>query len=154
MRGFFSNRRVYINGEVPCKELDDIKIQYNPNWQTVELKDENGEYIYVFLHKGTNEIALEAIPGDIGPVMERLDDLIFQMNYYYRRILMITGPSPDEYNDYYLEDQIEGLFDFLENAIDTLYKEKAGIEALTGQGSEASTLQTMAVILQMAVDHP
>ena len=87
MRGFFSNRRVYVNGVVPCKELDDIRIQYNPNWQTVELKDENGEYIYLYLHKGTNEIALEAIPGDIGPVMERLDDLIFQMNYYYRRIL-------------------------------------------------------------------
>ena len=84
MRGFFSNRRVYVNGVVPCKELDDIRIQYNPNWQTVELKDENGEYIYLYLHKGTNEIALEAIPGDIGPVMERLDDLIFQMNYYYR----------------------------------------------------------------------
>ena len=72
MRGFFSNRRVYVNGVVPCKELDDIRIQYNPNWQTVELKDENGEYIYLYLHKGTNEIALEAIPGDIGPVMERL----------------------------------------------------------------------------------
>ena len=154
MRGFFSNRRVYVNGVVPCKELDDIRIQYNPNWQTVELKDENGEYIYLYLHKGTNEIALEAIPGDIGPVMERLDDLIFQMNYYYRRILMITGPSPDEYNDYYLEDQIDGLFDFLQTAVDTLYAEKAGIESLTGQGSEASTLQTMAVILQMAIDHP
>lgn len=95
MRGFFSNRRVYINGEVLCKELDDIKIQYNPNWQTVELADADGNLIYVPLHKGTNEIMLEAVPGDIGAVMERLDDLIFQMNYYYRRILMITGPSPD-----------------------------------------------------------
>ena len=150
----FWHKFLYDQGVVPCKELDDVRIQYNPNWQTVELKDENGEYIYLYLHKGTNEIALEAIPGDIGPVMERLDDLIFQMNYYYRRILMITGPSPDEYNDYYLEDQIDGLFDFLQTAVDTLYAEKAGIESLTGQGSEASTLQTMAVILQMAIDHP
>ena len=154
MRGFFSNRRVYINGEVPCKELDDIKIQYDPNWQTVDLTDNDGNLIYVKLNKGWNEIMLEAIPGDIGAVMERLDDLIFELNYYYRRILMITGPSPDEYNDYYLEDQIEGLFDFFQRAIDTLYSEKAGIEELTGAGSEASTLQTMAVILQMAVDHP
>lgn len=154
MRGFFSNRRVYINGEVPCKELDDVKIQYDPNWQTVDLTDNDGNLIYVKLNKGWNEIMLEAIPGDIGAVMERLDDLIFELNYYYRRILMITGPSPDEYNDYYLEDQIEGLFDFFQRAIDTLYSEKAGIEELTGAGSEASTLQTMAVILQMAVDHP
>ena len=154
MRGFFSNRRVYINGVVPCKELDDIKVKYDPNWQTVEFCDADGKPIYVELKAGKNTIMLEAIPGDIGEVMQRLDDLIYELNYYYRRILMITGPSPDEFNDYYIDDQIPELLDVFQNAIDTLYAEKAGIEALTGQGSEASTLQTMAVILQMAVDEP
>ena len=154
MRGFFSNRRVYVNGVVPCKELDDIKIQYDPNWQTVEFCDDNGNPIYVYLEAGKNELRLEAIPGDIGEVMQRLDDLIFELNYYYRRILMITGPSPDEFNDYFLDDQIPELLDVFQNAIDTLYAEKAGIEALTGEGSEAATLQTMAVILEMAVEEP
>lgn len=154
MRGFFSNRRVYINGVVPCKELDCIKVKYDPNWQTVELCDADGNPIYVELKAGKNQLMLEAIPGDIGQVMQRLDDLIFELNYYYRRILMITGPSPDEYNDYYLDDQIPELLDVFQNAIDTLYAEKKGIEELTGEGSEASTLQTMAVILQMAVDEP
>ena len=146
--------RVYVDGVVPCKELDDVKIQYDPDWQTVEFCDANGETIYLELTQGWHEITLEAIPGDIGEVMQRLDDLIFDLNYYYRRILMITGPSPDEYNDYFLDEQIPELLDVFQNAVDTLYAEKAGIEALTGEGSEASTLQTMAVILQMAVDEP
>lgn len=154
MRGFFSNRRVYINGVVPCEDLNDIKIRYSPDWQTVNLTDANGEEIYVYLEAGANTIALEAIPGDIGAVMQRLDDVIFNLNYYYRRILMITGPSPDEYNDYFLDEQIPELISVFESTIDSLYAEKAGIEALTGQGSEASTLQTMAVILQMAVKDP
>ena len=154
MRGFFSNRRVYINGVVPCEELDDIKIQYDPDWQTVNLTDANGDDLYVYLEAGTNEIALEAIPGDIGEVMQRLDDVIYNLNLYYRRILMITGPDPDEYNDYFLDDQIPELLDVFQATIDSLYAEKAGIEELTGEGSEASTLQTMAVILQMAVDEP
>ncbi len=154
MRGFFSNRRVYINGEVPCKELDDVKIQYDPDWQSVEFCDEAGNPIYVNLKAGKNTIALEAIPGDIGEVMQRLDDLIFELNYYYRRVLMITGPSPDEFNDYFLDDQIPELLDVFQNAVDTLYAEKAGIEEITGQGSEASTLQTMAVILEMAIEEP
>lgn len=154
MRGFFSNRRVYIDGVVPCKELDDVKIQYDPDWQTVEFSDANGQPIYLHLTAGKHRIMLEAIPGDIGEVMQRLDDLIFDLNYYYRRILMITGPSPDEYNDYFLDEQIPELLDVFQNAIDTLYAEKAGIEALTGEGSEASTLQTMAVILEMAVEEP
>ncbi len=152
MRGFFSNRRIYVNGVVPCQELDDVKIQYSPDWQTIEPADENGNPIYVYLNAGTNQIMMEAIPGEIGEVMQRLDDLIFQLNYYYRRILMITGPSPDEYNDYFLEEQIPELISVFENAIDTLYAEKDFIERMTGAGSEASTLQTMAVILQLAVD--
>ncbi|MGN0687922.1 MAG: extracellular solute-binding protein [Oscillospiraceae bacterium] len=155
MRGFFSNRRVYIDGVVPCKELDDVKIQYDPDWQTVELCDAAGEPIYLYLTAGKkHQIMLEAIPGDIGEVMQRLDDLIFELNYYYRRILMITGPSPDEFNDYFLDEQIPELIDVLQHAVDTLYAEKAGIEALTGEGSEASTLQTMAVILEMAIEDP
>ena len=154
MRGFFSNRRVYINGEVPCEELNDVKIQYDPDWQSVEFCDADGNPIYVKLNAGKNTIALEAIPGDIGEVMQRLDDLIYELNYYYRRVLMITGPSPDEYNDYFLDDQIPELLDVFQNAVDTLYAEKAGIEKITGEGSEASTLQTMAVILEMAIDEP
>lgn len=154
MRGFFSNRRVYINGVVPCEELNDIKIKYSPDWQSVHLTDNNGEDMYVYLEAGTNTIALEAVPGDIGAVMQRLDDVIFNLNYYYRRILMITGPSPDEYNDYFLDEQIPELIDVFKDTIESLYAEKAGIEKLTGQGSEASTLQTMAVILQMAVKDP
>lgn len=154
MRGFFSNRRVYINGVVPCEELNDVKVRYNPEWQTVELTDDAGEPIYVYLEAGTNTFALEAVPGDIGEVMQRLDDLIYTMNYYYRRILMITGPQPDEYNDYFLEEQIPELLDVFQYAVDTLLAEKAGIEQLTGEGSEASTLQTMAVILELALDKP
>lgn len=154
MRGFFSNRRVYINDVVPCKELDNVKVQYNPKWQSVNLVDGNGEEIYVHLNAGKNKIALEAIPGDIGEVMQRLDEIIYNLLYYYRRILMITGPTPDEYNDYRLDDQIPELLDVFQQTVDSLYEEKAGIERITGQGSEASTLETMAVILKMAIKKP
>lgn len=154
MRGFFSNRRIYINGEVPCKELDDVKIQYSPKWQTVCPSTEDGEPIYVKLNAGKNTIAFEAIPGDIGEVMERLDDIILNLNKYYRRIVMITSTDPDEYKDYMLEDQIPELIDVFSETIDALYAEKAGIEELSGQGSEATTLETLAVVLKMAVKHP
>lgn len=155
MRGFFSNRRIYVNGVVPCKELDDVKIQYSPKWQTVEPKTADGEPIYIKLNAGVNTIAFEAVPGDIGEVMERLDDIVYQMNYYYRRIVMITSTDPDEYNDYYIQEQIPELIPFFRSTINALYAEKEGIERLTGSGgSEATTLQTMAVILNMAVKHP
>ncbi|MDE5565253.1 MAG: ABC transporter substrate-binding protein, partial [Oscillospiraceae bacterium] len=42
MRGFYSNRRVYIDGEVPGEELNQVKFYYDTNWQTVMPTDANG----------------------------------------------------------------------------------------------------------------
>ena len=151
MRGFYSNRRIYIDGEVPNDCMDIVSFPYDPNWYTQRLKDANGSDLYIFLEAGEHTITMEVVPGSIGEIMRRLDDLVYKLNYYYRRILMITGPSPDEYNDYLVDRQIPELIPVFKNAIITLYEEKANIEKL-GQGSEASSLQSLAVILQRCVD--
>ena len=146
MRGFYSNRRIYIDGEVPNKEFDIVSFKYDPNWYAQTVTDDAGNDVYLYLTAGTHTITMEAVPGEIGEVMRRLDDLVYTLNYYYRRILMITGPDPDEYNDYLVDIQIPELIPTFEDAIKTLYEEKANIEKL-GQGSEASSLQSLAVIL-------
>ncbi len=151
MRGFYSNRRIYIDGVVPNKDMEIVSFPYDPNWYIQRLKDSNGKDMYLFLEAGEHTITMEVVPGDIGEIMRRLDDLVYTLNYYYRRILMITGPSPDEYNDYLVDRQIPELIPTFKNAIDTLYREKANIEKL-GQGSEASSLQSLAVILKRCVD--
>ena len=167
MRGFYSNRRIYIDDVVPCEELDDVTFKYDPNWYNRHLIDpskqksgdegKNQPYndggdddMYFYLEEGEHTITLEVIPGSIGEVMRRLDDLVYNLNYYYRRILMITGPKPDEYNDYLVDMQIPELIPYFEYAIEQLYAEKANIEQL-GQGSEASSLQSLAVILERCV---
>ena len=158
MRGFYSNRRIYIDGVVPNKAMDMVSFPYDPNWYNQFLSTEKpakaGDQVspmYLYLTAGEHTITMEAVPGDIGEIMRRLDDLVYELNYYYRRILMITGPSPDEYNDYLVDRQIPELLDVFNNAIDTLYAEKANIEKL-GQGSEASSLESLAVILKRCVD--
>lgn len=153
MRGFFSNRRIFIDGVVPNQYFDDVLFPYDNNWYNQGVEDENGNAVYVYLTAGKHELTLEAIPGDIGEIMQRLDDVVFELNYYYRRILMITGPEPDEYTDYYVDTAIPNLLDEFQRLMDTLYEEKANIEKL-GTGSEASTLQTMAVVLYRCIDEP
>ncbi len=153
MRGFFSNRRVYIDGAVPNQYYDDVLFPYSNNWYSQGITDENGENIYVYLTAGKHTITMEAIPGDIGEVMQRLDDIVYELNYYYRRILMITGPEPDQYNDYQVDVTIPELLPKFEEIRNRLYAEKANIEKL-GAGSEASTLETMAVILYRCIDEP
>ena len=151
MRGFYSNRRIYIDGVVPNNQMDIVSFPYDPNWYSQNLKDENGNDMYLYLTAGEHTITMEVVPGSIGEIMRRLDDLVYELNYYYRRILMITGPDPDEYNDYLVDIQIPELIPTFEKAIETLYAEKANIEKL-GQGSEASSLESLAVILQRCCD--
>lgn len=151
MRGFYSNRRISIDGIVPNTYFDDVKFPYDSNWYSQGVLDENGNDVYVYLTAGKHTITLEVIPGEIGAIMQRLDELVYQLNYYYRRILMITGPEPDEYTDYFVDKQIPELIPTFKEIITQLYAEKATIETL-GQGSAASTLQTMAIILQRCCD--
>lgn len=62
--GFASYRKITINGSVPCTELSNVRIDYSPKWQTVNVTDSNGDDIYVYLNKGANTIAIEAVTGD------------------------------------------------------------------------------------------
>ncbi|MBQ8904559.1 MAG: ABC transporter substrate-binding protein, partial [Oscillospiraceae bacterium] len=151
MRGFYSNRRIYIDGVVPNKLMDIVSFPYDPNWYVQNLKDSEGRDMFIYLTAGEHTITMEFVPGSIGEIMRRLDDLVYTLNYYYRRILMITGPDPDEYNDYLVDIQIPELIPTFESAIETLYAEKANIEKL-GQGSEASSLESLAVTLQRCCD--
>ncbi|MDR0197480.1 MAG: extracellular solute-binding protein, partial [Oscillospiraceae bacterium] len=154
MRGFYSNRRVLIDGEVPCEEFNLQQFKYSPRWYRQSFVDENGEDIYLYLERGVHYITLEAVPGDIGETMQRLEEIVYTLNYYYRRILMITGPNPDEFNPYYVDKQIPELLTTFMDIISQLYAEKTRVERASTSGSEASTLETMAVILQRCVDKP
>lgn len=150
MRGFYSNRRISIDGVVPNQYFDDALFPYDNNWYTRGIYDSDGNDVYVYLTAGKHTLTMEVIPGEIGEIMQRLDDLVYELNYYYRRILMITGPEPDPYTDYYVDTAIPELIPSFQRIINSLYEEKANIERL-GSGSEASTLETVAVVLKRCI---
>jgi ABC-type glycerol-3-phosphate transport system substrate-binding protein len=153
LRGFSAHRRVLINGVVPVKEFDAVAFPYSTRWYQQSFTDANGDDIYVHLKAGQNTITLEAVPGDIGTTLQALEADLFTLNYYYRRILMITGPNPDEFNPYYVDEQIPELIDEFKRIRDSLRSHKSDLEQLT-TGSEAATLETMAVILDRCIDNP
>ena len=156
MRGFYSNRRIYIDGKVPCSELDQVKFFYDTDWSVVTPKAENGEDIYVYLTAGTDHtITMECVPGEIGNSMRRLDDAITDLNTYYRRILMITGPAPDQYTDYYVHEKIPGLVSEFKRLSQELKDIQGEIESLSeSAGSEAASLETITVILDKCTEKP
>lgn len=155
MRGFCSNRRIYIDGKVLCSGLDQVRFAYDNDWSTVTPQCD-GEDIYVYLDRSHDHtITLEAIPGEIGDSLRRLEDVVADLNMYYRKILMITGPSPDKYTDYYVHEKIPGLVEEFERISGELKDIQNGIEAISGSsGSEAAALENLAVILDKCTDKP
>lgn len=155
MRGMYSNRRLYVNGEVPCLEANQIKFYYDTDWSITTPKSENGDDLYFYLQAGTNTISLEAVPGEIGEIMGNLDELVYNINSYYRQIRQITGPDPDEYNNYMIDTAIPSIVPDFKEYAKTLRDKKAEIEKLSvSGGTEAETLEKMAIVLDKCIKKP
>ncbi len=155
IRGFHSVRRIYIDGKVPCEELEQVRFGYDTDWSVVSPKS-SGDYIYVYLEGGkAHTITMETVPGEIGEYLRRLDGIVAELNTYYRKVLMITGPSPDKYTDYYVHEKIPELVDRFSSISAELKAVQNSIEKLSGtSGSEAASLENMAVILDKCTAKP
>ena len=153
MRGFYSNRRVYLDGKPVYDELNQIKFPYDSEWKLIVPKTDSGEDIYIYLEGGRKyELTLEAMPGEIGESMRKLDRIILELNQYYRKILMITSPNPDQYTDYYVHTKIPELTDEFQRIADELTAIKDDIESIMGgQGTEATTIERMTATLLRCV---
>ena len=156
MRGFNSERRIYMDGEVLCTGLDSVKFPYDKDWRMTSPETSDGESIYVYLTADSDHtITMEAITGEIGQHLGNLEEIIAELNVYYRRILMITGPTPDKYTDYYVHEKIPELIDEFRRISDELDAVQDAIEELGGtNGSEAAVIEQLTVILDKCIEKP
>ncbi|MBO2517019.1 MAG: ABC transporter substrate-binding protein [Clostridiales bacterium] len=138
LSGSFVTRKIYIDGEIPFTEFANVKIAYDPDWQIIDLPQA------VFLTTGRHVLRMEATIGELSELVSIITDSVYQLNSAYRRIVMMTGTTPDIYRDYSLEENIPEIFDIFSGQIgvleycDTLLEEKTG-----KRGSMNSTLQTL-----------
>ena len=156
IRGLCSNRRIYIDGKVPCEELNEVQFPYDNDWQLITPENAEGEPLYVYLTGSTDHtITMEVVPGEIGTSIRELEPIVKDISTYYRKILMITGPTPDKYTDYYVHERIPELLNEFAWFSEELKRIQSDMESLTGEsGSEAAALERMAVILDKCTAHP
>ncbi len=110
--GVYVSRKLYIDGNVPFAEAEKLRFNYSDSWQTKTLTDGNTEFRF-FLSKGEHTIRMEVVLGEMSTILSQVETSLNTINSYYRKILMITGPDPDEYRDYRFErslpDVVRGL---------------------------------------------
>ncbi len=148
LRGLDVRRRFTIDDTILFEEMSTIRFAYSTKWAYSVLGNENGD-CPVYLTKGPHVFRLEVCGGDIGPALSLLDDTLTQLNEMYRRIIMITGVSPDPYNDHYLHRQLPDMLDTFEKMGVQLREAANYLETQAGtSGSEVSSLYETAELLE------
>ncbi len=137
--GMFTTRRVMIDGEVPCEELENVNFAFSDNWQMNTLSDDDGAMEFYF-DKGKHYITMQVTFGDITDILRKVNEYIYTMNEYYRKIVMISGSSPDLLRDYQFDKQIPDLVDtFRQLAEDVEVQKQELINYSGGKSGNAVT---------------
>lgn len=105
-RGYIANRSLYIDGEIPFKEVVSLQFTYSNVWEMLCLQNDKGEAYKFHLTAGEHKIRLKITLGELGEYLSQLSESVYRMNQYYRQILVLTGTEPDEFRDYQIEKYI------------------------------------------------
>lgn len=154
IRGLYANRRLTINGEVPFREMENIPFNYTATWNNFTLGSDDKPYLF-YLEEGVNKIRMEVVLGDLAAILREAEDSVFILNSAYRKILMITGKTPDQFRDYQLEKKLPGVMDTLREQSEQLAKLSKRLLDYTGQrGSHNAILNTLSYQLADMADRP
>lgn len=154
-RGFNSGRSVYIDGVIPFQELECIGFQYNNKWQSYTLADKENNPYQFYLKEGKHTVRLEVTLGDMGNMLNDMQDSVFRLNQIYRKILVLTGATPDKYRDYRIAQIYPEVIEAMKLESKRIYKLIDEIVEYTGEKSnQVAALQTIAQQLEKFVKNP
>lgn len=154
-RGAVSNRKIYIDGEVPFVEMQEVSFEYANDWICKDLADENGTPYNIYLKAGKHTIRLEATLGGMGPILSSLENSTFRLNEIYRKILVYTGANPDRYRDYRINTNYPEIMQALDLEYRKLYKIVDDMVAYSGQkADQIATAQTVANQIERFCNKP
>ena len=139
LRGMSVYRRMEIDGRMPFAEMESVPFEYGVGWQ-IKTAGEEGPW-GIYLSKGTHQLTLTPTTGELADVIYQVNETVIRLNALYRRIIMITGTSPDIYRDYSLHKEIPGLQEELIALARELRSALNKVESISGcTGGEAEIL--------------
>lgn len=134
--GMSIGRNIYINGEIPFKELQNYSFKHFNGWRNQTLGT-NSEPFYFYFEEGkTYELKMETSFGQYGSRVANIESSINNLNSLYRKIIEFTGPEPDKNRDFLLTKRIPNLLEILNNELTNLKTVRADLIRLSGSKSE------------------
>ena len=152
--GTYSNRRVYIDGEIPFKEAENIKFIYTTSWKTQAFGNEETAFSF-YLTKGTHLLTIEAVTGDMAAILSRVQGIMQSLNSDYMQILTFTGSTPDDTRDYNFEKLIPDVLGDMKLQMVEIQELIQEIKSTSsGMGDNITVLNKTALVLEKMVDDP
>ena len=153
--GTFSSRQITVNGETPVTEASRIRFPYSSDWAMVTPEDDYGNELLFKFTEGENVIRITATTGELSEYINAVDTVISKLNNDYRKIMQITGASPDEYRDYKLDEEIPDVISDLKaqgDILTSIYNNL--IEILGGDGQQTAIIYNVIDVLYDMAEEP
>jgi len=139
-RGVNVSRRISIDGEVPFDELSQYAFGYGQSWREDVISDSNGNAYKFYLTEGTHTLRMEAVLGEFSEIVGLVEESVQQLNNIYRKVIKVTGVTPDTYRDYQLEATLPELHNELIAARETVNEALLKLEIVAGKNSDKKTV--------------
>lgn len=149
-----SYRKLLIDGEVPFAEANAVGFGYKTGWQYMTLADNKNNEMPVYLKKGEHTVGLSVTLGEMSSYAENLQKITDRMGILYRKIVKITGESPDANRDYDLFVAIPELGTELPDIAEKLEELAVYSEKLSGSkgGSNAQIMRKAAITINQMLE--
>jgi ABC-type glycerol-3-phosphate transport system substrate-binding protein len=153
--GMNVGRNIYIDGEIPFKELESYAFKHDNDWRIQTLGTQDEAYLFYFEAGVIHTLEMEVSLGQYGPLIAQIQSSIDKLNRLYREILVYTGPEPDQYRDYQLTERIPNLVERLQAEKDNLTEVRQAIIQISGSKSEKTgILDTILLQLEDFIKKP
>ncbi len=147
-RGQSAIRALYVDGEIPFSEVNQLDFGYSSDWQFGVPGDENGEYRF-YLTEGTHTVRMEVTLGSMGSTLRKMEDSVYRLNQIYRKFLVLMGRTPDRYRDYPIVESYPDIQAAMLLESQRLYQiTDEIIEQSGGRSSYTGTIVVMANMLE------
>ncbi len=153
--GTFSSRQITVNGETPVSEATRVRFAYSTSWEMKTPADDFGTELLFKFNKGENTVRFTATTGELSQYINAVDTVVSKLNNDYRKIMQITGSSPDKYRDYKLDEEIPDVISDLKAQGDILMNIYNNlIDILGGEGQQTAIIFNAVDVLYDMADDP
>lgn len=156
LQGLYFNRSLYIDGELPFLEAENVHFYFDDDWQTFSFgeSDESEPWLF-YLEEGTHTVTLKNTLGDVVPVLTEADSVLESLSAVNLELLAILSTTPDVDRDYQI-----ALY--LPDTLKELEEDEARLQAIcdamiasTGErGSLSSQLEQLISIVHQMYSQP